>query len=716
MLNRFVSGFGLRGRRLAGTLLFFTFVACGLTTPASSQPVFLPAVDSAGLRPHFALLVGVNEQLQPADREKRVRVLQGPANDVGIIRELITGQYGFPDDQEHVLTLIGREATRDSILAAFESHLIHNAELNSDSVVLFYFSGHGSRTPDQNADEGDGVDETLVAFDSTQDGGQDILDDEINELLQRLSQHTSNITLIFDSCNSGTASRDARLFERGLPLHPSTSVPQIFARDTRGEDGVIPNDRRFTVISSSIAADLSYETDLDTPIGIRRHGLFTFFLTQALKRSPNLTYVDAVKEAETGIALFAPSQHPQAEGDVYRLMFKGPENQEDPFIEVVGIQEASFDINIGEAHGVKEGAILAVYDPHAVRLKGDENRLGNAHITSVGRLISRAEVLDFPQDSLSIDAKVRLVTPFSGTDRARVFVPVSAISGLEAETTVLKEVVKILTLGELVSVTEDETEASLHLRIGCASNYILLSEWTKSQDRLTCQRVLYVAPSDQDVALHGLLVTAEDDVAASRLAFAVENRVRQDNLRQIVNAQSPLNVNVVYVRVDTRDGVETEIEVPGTELVVPIDEVFKLRVENESTQDVFVSVVMLGTSGRIKVITPALRGEQIASCFSPAGERLAQCPSIITDPRTVGPPLGRETYKVLVTTEPVNFLVLEQPPGAARSVIARELVSSPLAWLLSQATTDARDSTAAANITLSDWTTARVDLSVEPKL
>ena len=59
-------------------------------------------------------------------------------------------------------------------------------------------------------DEADGMDETTVPFDSGRDlyPNRDITDDEIFAWLRKLSARTDNITLIFDSCHSGTIDRD----------------------------------------------------------------------------------------------------------------------------------------------------------------------------------------------------------------------------------------------------------------------------------------------------------------------------------------------------------------------------------------------------------------------------------------------------------------------------------------------------------------------------
>lgn len=73
----------------------------------------------------------------------------------------------------------------------------------SGDSLIFYFSGHGLRLPEQSkGDELDGFDETICPVDFIEEGM--ILDDEINsKIVQPL---TKGVTLhaLVDSCHSGT--------------------------------------------------------------------------------------------------------------------------------------------------------------------------------------------------------------------------------------------------------------------------------------------------------------------------------------------------------------------------------------------------------------------------------------------------------------------------------------------------------------------------------
>ena len=148
----------------------------------------------------FALLIGVGEYAKSTGKSASVKNLKGPRNDVELMKKLLVAKYEFPGGPQNIFALVDKQATHQAIAQAFRSHLIENARQNPGGTFVFYFSGHGSQTLDKNGDEGDGVDETLLAHDSRADGG-DIVDDEVREWLAELGKYTRNITVILDSCH-----------------------------------------------------------------------------------------------------------------------------------------------------------------------------------------------------------------------------------------------------------------------------------------------------------------------------------------------------------------------------------------------------------------------------------------------------------------------------------------------------------------------------------
>ena len=185
--------------------------------------VRLPATaeDPAGDRPtRRALLVGIGAY-------ENFSRLAGAPNDARAMAAFLVGHGGFGDGDIRILT--DSEATRDNILAAAQDWLVGGTSAG-DEVVL-YFSGHGFQQWDQDNDEADGKDETLVPVDAYLDGDGRvrgmISDDEIGALLDDLTGR--RVQVIIDACHSGTSTRgvgvdDSWRYAKTLRLPEGTPV------------------------------------------------------------------------------------------------------------------------------------------------------------------------------------------------------------------------------------------------------------------------------------------------------------------------------------------------------------------------------------------------------------------------------------------------------------------------------------------------------------
>jgi Caspase domain len=158
--------------------------------------IFDTKVSAQSTSRKLALLVGINEY------SKDISVLSGCVNDVTLQRELLIHRFGF--NPKDILTLTDKQATRQSILQAFEEHLIKQAK--PGDVVVFHFSGHGSRVIDVDKDYPDGLVSTLVPVDSQlQPGNSSSVKDITGHTLWLLmaALNTENVTFVIDTPYSG---------------------------------------------------------------------------------------------------------------------------------------------------------------------------------------------------------------------------------------------------------------------------------------------------------------------------------------------------------------------------------------------------------------------------------------------------------------------------------------------------------------------------------
>jgi len=121
------------------------------------------------------------------------------------IRGFVTSTYHFPEDAEHMLVLTDDQKdpskipTKANMIAAMQ-WLIQGAQ--SGDSLFFHYSGHGGCQKDQNGDEVDGQDETLVPCDY-ETAGQ-LSDDEIHQTLVATLPVGVRLTAVMDCCHSGS--------------------------------------------------------------------------------------------------------------------------------------------------------------------------------------------------------------------------------------------------------------------------------------------------------------------------------------------------------------------------------------------------------------------------------------------------------------------------------------------------------------------------------
>jgi hypothetical protein len=195
---------------MAGLVFAFLVVVSGCSNgdtgpqQGSAQHAGCPLGEAVTTDGHhrLALIVGVGKY-----KNAKVPDLAGPPNDAKRLYNLLTGEggYGFP--RENVCLLLDEDATTERFKEAFSKGLVERAD--EDDVAVFFYAGHGSQRRDRNNDEPDELDETFLFHDARTNGVRDLPDDEFNTMLARLHAKTEHITVILDSCNSGTAMRAA---------------------------------------------------------------------------------------------------------------------------------------------------------------------------------------------------------------------------------------------------------------------------------------------------------------------------------------------------------------------------------------------------------------------------------------------------------------------------------------------------------------------------
>lgn len=145
--------------------------------------------------------------------------LPGARNDARDFRDVLIAQKGFAAENIHMI--LDQEATRDRIVSELGNWL--PSVVKPGDLVVFFFAGHGSQMWDTNGDEEDGLDETICPTNVVKgDTRHDIPDDELNTMLKGIP--TDNIVVVLDNCHAGSGTRAVTPFARPRALDRAASV------------------------------------------------------------------------------------------------------------------------------------------------------------------------------------------------------------------------------------------------------------------------------------------------------------------------------------------------------------------------------------------------------------------------------------------------------------------------------------------------------------
>ncbi len=719
---------------------------------AVSYWIYSPGIETAARvlpaakrPPMFVLQVGIGKYKHaPIWTE-----LRGAVTDVLEMRKVLEGErYGIPP--ENIVTLTDAQGTKELIFENFQTHLIAKAReynkktKNRDAVVLFQFSGHGSQAPDMDHDEkDDDKDETLVTVNSEDAPGKnfDITDDEIYALTGKLRQWTDNIVYIFDSCHSGSGTRDAQDVRR-LPARNSVpvAVAGIGVTTRSGEmkpedsgSGVLPPGNDYIVITAARANELASQKNCFEECGDARkpvvYGNLTFYLIDELKNARSDTsYRELMENVTRRVVSQKPTQTPQIEGDKSRFVFGSLGRTEDNFIRVSEGETKkpngmrSVKIRAGAMQGVTAGTVVSFYDKTVTRFDGAE-KISSGIVTAVTPSESTV-ALAVTKREITLDDKSVVVAPDLGSLRLKVTLDVDSAKlnaqqqrVMSGARTYLKVVppdkvepreVELVEAGIAaaarwdVAVLKDKFAIVAPKIAGGASAPCEVAG-RKSDDQAPKTSpdadVFYVAGKDF-VPMFGFCMDANasnEAAAAERIRDVIVHLAHLKSVNAIANPRSVLRgkVTVTPVRLtgDFACDASTSRLTYGTSTVVQpeaktghydfaVGDVVWFEVTNNSTRDLYLTLLDMGTDGSVKLHSPrSLAGEQDGLVVAKnGGKRILMgddCRMLDQGFEAgafqLSAPTGLETFKLIVSVKPTRrdeFLFLARPAITSRGARA----------------------------------------------
>lgn len=326
----------------------------------------------------YALLVGINKYQD----EKNISELQGCENDVDLFSETLKNRFGVKGDDNYlkIKTLKTTCATRKNVIRHFKSHLIDQVE--KEDVAIFYFSGHGAQSltyPLLNDMEADGLDESLVCYNSRCNGEPDLRDKDLSYLLTKLeATGCKNISVFLDSCHSGHGTRvigsdTSRTRLTNIDETKYSWQSYLFAEEnptpSNSEEAAeqlkkqIPKHVKHFLMSGCRDDQLSIEQRQGADR--KYHGIFTHTLCEALNTIQYpVSYHELRSRVLARIQTKQPNQTPQLEtvGGAKGLepIFGGSHLL--PIKLLVSYDNGHWLVNVGAIHGFNLGDELGLFD------------------------------------------------------------------------------------------------------------------------------------------------------------------------------------------------------------------------------------------------------------------------------------------------------------------------------------------------------------------
>lgn len=620
----------------------------------------------------YALIVGIDNYPAPVPR------LQGCVNDAESVKNYL--QVRAPKDGNTLIlkTLYNENATRTNIVKMFESHL---AKATANDIALFYYCGHGSQEPANEAfweSEPDRQCETLVCYDSRSEDGMDLADKELATLIDLVAKKGPHTVMIFDCCHSGTITRDlddnfeelpnsvssrtaparsseerdAKGFRYTRPLSSYLKPSDFEPQDTRAiamatdEPLIVPNPRHV-----AISAALSSQTAKETTLGNQRRGVFTYSLVKTLTENQGaLTYADIVRRVRALVANKVSDQNPQLavtnQDDANLLFLNGlTSNKLEYFTLYYDLNLRSWAINGGAAHGMKVNSQFAIFKGDAMNTRDLKTAIGKGSLKTVEANAS-AVIASINLDTTLTYKAVITSLPIPKT---KVF-----ITGDAAGVTLAKQAMMSMGLDGTPSLYIEEVVAaklSAYILYAHQGQYII-TRYTDGPDKPITERLVGYTAETAMQAINNL-----------------EHIGKWENMLRLDNPQSQLASNAVKIQIYRQlgGGKEEEMGVGGKDIVFSYKKTdaqkprFRVKLTNTSDQKLYCALLYLDSEFAISTDLFPEGGIWLESGEETWGAGGKGIKSYVPDYNfAMGKNEIKDTFKLIVSTEEFDPLLLRQ--------------------------------------------------------
>jgi hypothetical protein len=524
------------------------------------------------------------------------------------------------------ITLTDACATRAAVLKALDDQI--KASSRGDTLI-FYFAGHGSQVyDDQVFDQASEHNDTIMPTDARKPGASeptDILDREIRDIIDRATATDVNVVTIFDSCNSGTATRGNIADGEGRsapPLRVASVRPATRSR-SMGRGGGYR-------VHFAAAADGEVAREVGGA-GVRS-GVFTSALAQTLAAMPSASFADMAAEVRLKVNEGGHSlQTPQAEGELQATL--GGKSRPVPLYEARPANGAVLLEGGGQLTGVTKGSTYALFASTTEARKDGAKPLATARVTDVAAA-SATLALDGPGTAT---LPARLVA----RETAHVFGETTLLVRNEARAPAERDLVgkaiaasSVARIGEPAQLVIAKQADEFHLFTRDGTDVASLGSVRKPDFEPRLLEAL------QKVAHVQTLLALRTDPSTARVRFCIAN------------------------------GDYDVYKCPSPTPNLAINQALKISVINDSSAARYIYVFGIDEQYNVAVMLPPNGGRDPAVA---PGRPLQDSSGTVTDP-------GLYRFVTVATDAPINAAALEQrgtrDPAGCRTALEQLLCNA----------------------------------------
>lgn len=558
-------------------------------------------------------------------------------NDVDLVKQSLLNQQFLNED---IVVLTNEQATKKGILAAMEKM---RAVLLPGDILVIHYSGHGQQIFDDNNDEADGKDESLVPYDAfarysyNYKGENHLRDDELGNIIaayRNILKKNGQLLFILDSCHSGSATRGGKSRGGQATFAPdgwkeNTGSPKNTGSAMLETVKINADASPFVIMSGASADELNYEYE--------GFGSLSYAFSKAMTDlGTNFTFRQLFSSISANMNVISPKQTPTIEGDVDYKLFKGEYTKQQPYFEVKKVKrENLITINGGKIQRLFNNTTVLILPAGTTKVTADK-------VITKGKITNASfneSILTLEKGLPDFNEKkywVFIDTPSYGDISLKVFIDPTVEDKLVRE-----GVASYLEKNQLGVIVKDITISDVNIMKSGNSYALIVSKGNTSFDDIDKSR-----SSDSDV----------EAITKKLFNFAQGQYLKNLSMKnydyEFEFKLLPINFDEATSKAGDLKPESTNTNASEIVVVKEGEDHVVLQITNKSNEALYFSVIEINSKGEIAPFFPN------RSCPLNNNERKIEAGKTMiykTCVYSFSSPYERLMLKAFATTSPINF-------------------------------------------------------------